>query len=102
MRIFKIARKPPQWLRVVLASLLLIFAINSLAHAAHRHDAHTTAAHIATCGYHATFDSVSDGPQFSTAIAAVAAESALPPPTQVGCIARRPQLNAQPRAPPAI
>jgi hypothetical protein len=102
MRIFHIARRPPQWLRVVLASALLVFAINSVAHAAHRHDARTTAAHIATCGYHATFDSASDAPQYSSAIEPVAAPSISPPVCDNGRVASPPQTHAQPRAPPAI
>jgi hypothetical protein len=102
MSIFQIARKPPQWLRVVLAGLLLAFAINSMAHAAHRHDAKTTAAHIATCGFSATFDNITDVPAFSITIEAAPAESHLVPIVAVGRVSCRPLTHAQPRAPPAI
>ena len=102
MRIFKIARKPPQWLRVVLAGLLLAFAINSVAHAAHRHDRATTAAHIATCGYSATFDGVSGVPQYSSSIEVVATAFVAAPIVEICRVDRRPQTHAQPRAPPAI
>jgi len=102
MRIFQIARKPPQWLRVVLAGLLLAFAINSVAHATHRHDRTTTAAHIATCGYSATFDSVSDVPQYLSSIEVVAAPSVAAPIADICRLDSRPQTHAQPRAPPAI
>lgn len=101
MRIFQLVRKPPQWLRVALAGLLLAFALNSIAHAAHTHDATTTTvvAHAA-CGYCATFGSVNDAP--------VCAHS-LPTPTltliesldpRETLVARRPASSAQARAPP--
>lgn len=102
MRIFQIARRPPQWLRVVLASLLLAFAINSAAHEAHRHNATTTAAHLSTCGYSATFGSVGDAPQYSSVIeVVVVATSICPLIADVGRVSSQPQTQAQPRAPPA-
>ncbi|HEY4369316.1 MAG TPA: hypothetical protein VGN07_18940 [Steroidobacteraceae bacterium] len=103
MRIFQIARKPPQWLRVLLASLLLAFAINATAHAAHRHDATTTAAHLSTCGYSATFSGVGGVPQYSSAIEVVATTVCVCAPlADIGRIASPPQTRAQPRAPPAL
>jgi len=100
MHILQLVRKPPQWLRVVLAGLLLAFALNSVAHAAHTHDATTATVAHSACGYCATFNSLGDAPVYAhslpspvlTPLEAVA-------PRDVA-IALRPTLSAQPRAPP--
>jgi hypothetical protein len=101
MRIFEFARKPPQWLRVVLAGLMLAFALNSIAHAAHTHDAKTTitVAHSA-CGYCATFGGLGGSPVYAHSLpvpALIQVEAAGPREVPV---ARRPTFSAQPRAPP--
>lgn len=101
MRIFEFARKPPQWLRVVLAGLMLAFALNSIAHAAHTHDAKTTVtvAHGA-CSYCATFGGLGDSPVYAHSLPAPALTQAEAPGPREVSIARRPTFSAQPRAPP--
>src|ERR671911_630721 len=64
MRLLHLARRPPQWLRVILAGLLLAFAVNSIAHVTHRHDAAPSAAtHSLACGYCLSFNGLVDGPR---------------------------------------
>lgn len=101
MRIFEFARKPPQWLRVVLAGLMLAFALNSVAHAAHTHDAKTTVAvaHSA-CGYCATFGGLGDSPTYAHSLTVPALIRVEAPGPREVSIARRPTSSAQPRAPP--
>jgi hypothetical protein len=101
MHLFQLARNPPQWLRVALVSLMLAFALNSIAHVTHRHDAtigHQL--HSAPCGYCISFDHMTPAPA-SRALAIVplfAAESPSRAPTLVA--ARFSLTAAQPRAPP--
>jgi hypothetical protein len=101
MRLFDNARRPPQRLRAVLASLLLVFALNSIAHAAHRHEpSQTTSSHAVVCGYCVTFSSAAALPSYSAELAltpALFVTLFLPsfPP-----LARRSQRTDQPRAPP--
>ncbi|MGH8176034.1 MAG: hypothetical protein ACREV5_07240 [Steroidobacter sp.] len=101
MSIFESARRPPQWLRVALAALLLAFALNSIAHVTHRHDATAAAAsHGVLCGYCVSFGGLADAPRHTYAAPAptqVASRLALPAP-----VARSIDLrtSAQPRAPP--
>ena len=100
MRTVPTIPKASVWLRVVLASVLLSFAINSVAHSAHRHDTRTTAAHIATCGYHATFGALGTAPQYSIAVEAITTASISLPIADCVRPACGPQIVAQPRAPP--
>jgi hypothetical protein len=64
MRTFELARRLPQWLRIVLAGLLVAFALNSIAHVTHRHDATSAQlTHKLACGYCATFVGLADAPR---------------------------------------
>lgn len=100
MRIFQLARKSPQWLRVVLAGLLLAFALNSVAHAAHTHDATTVTVAHSACSYCATFGGLGGVPVYAHTlpIPALTPIEALDPRDVV--IACRATFSAQPRAPP--
>lgn len=100
MRIFQLARKPPHWLRVVLAGLLLAFALNSVAHVAHTHDATSVTVAHSACGYCATFGGLGNAPVYAHTlpIPALTPVETLDPREIV--IARRPTFSAQPRAPP--
>jgi hypothetical protein len=100
MRIFQLVRRPPQWLRVALAGLLLAFALNSIAHAAHTHESIAPNAIHAACGYCATFGGVNAAPVYA---------HSLPIPTftpiestdlRETFTPRRPASSAQARAPP--
>ena len=100
MSAFLLARRPPQWLRVAIAGLLLAFALNSIAHLTHRHDASASVTHSLACGYCATFGGLADAPQqylssldFALAHVFIAAESAADIPVRV-------RTSARPRAPP--
>lgn len=95
--------RPPAWLRAVLVSLLLAFAVDSVAHVVHRHDdsAKTTlGAHGPACGYCAAFDGLIDAPKQSySAITAVVLSRYVAPIANLP-VAFRPAVTAQPRAPP--
>lgn len=101
MRLDHLARKPPQWLRVALAALLLAFALNSIAHVTHRHDAATTSAtHSLACGYCISFDGIADGPRHNYVPPAVGHASVYVAPATEAVVAYRPSTSARPRAPP--
>ncbi|HKU14894.1 MAG TPA: hypothetical protein VJQ52_10895 [Steroidobacteraceae bacterium] len=103
MRLMHLARRPPQWLRVALAALMLAFAVNSIAHVTHRHDvAPSSATHSLACGYCLSFNGLADAPRYEHAAPVVehehfylVAESAAP-------VVRRPATSARPRAPPVL
>jgi hypothetical protein len=68
MPVFELVRRPPQWLRVILAAMLLAFAANSIAHASHQHDASAAAAaHSLACNYCASFGALGDAPRHTYA-----------------------------------
>jgi hypothetical protein len=101
MSLLHLARNPPRWLRAALASLLLAFALNSLAHVTHRHEA--TAAspqHSALCGYCISFDSMTPGPAngLPATVTQYAAERIAVAPSLV--VSRFARTCAQARAPP--
>ena len=101
MPVFELVRRPPQWLRVLLAAALLAFAANSIAHAAHQHDASpTTAAHSLACNYCVSFGALSDAPRHT--YAAPARKSRLVPVADPVVAVRSIELitSAHPRAPP--
>jgi hypothetical protein len=101
MRLFALARRPPQWLRVALAGLLLGFALNSVAHVSHRHEAtSTSASHSVTCNHCVSFGTLAGAPSHSH-------PPGLSQPiwlgvtaTQVVLPAQRLRSSAHPRAPP--
>jgi hypothetical protein len=100
MSAFLLARRPPQWLRVALGGLLLAFALNSIAHFAHRHDTPVAVTHHLACGYCAAFGGLADAPrhcrlllEFGRAEVVVAAEIEVRVPALV-------RESARPRAPP--
>lgn len=101
MRLLTMARRPPQWLRVALAGLMLAFALNSIAHVTHRHDAVTSSAtHSLACGYCISFNGLVDAPRHT--YAPLVAEYTR---TQVSAerdssIERRILTSARQRAPP--
>lgn len=102
MPVFQLARTPPQWLRVLLVGLLLGFALNSIAHAAHTHDPAKTVnvAHSTPCGYCATFGGLCSAPSYAHAPSAPALTQIEISDRQQLAIARHPSCFAQPRAPP--
>jgi hypothetical protein len=102
MSILHLARRPPAWLRVALVGLLLAFALDSIAHVVHRHDAvQTSATHGPACGYCAAFDGLVDAPRHSHAPLAATIVATYVAPIAQFAPAARPHLTAQPRAPPA-
>lgn len=101
MRIFELARRPPQWLRVVLAGLLLAFALNSVAHAAHTHDttAAVTVAHSA-CGQCATFGGIAAAPVYAHSLPTPEFTAVAIADAREVFVSRRFVSWAQARAPP--
>jgi hypothetical protein len=100
MSTFRLARRPPRWLHAAFAALLVAFALNSIAHVTHRHDASASVTHSLACGYCATFGGLADAPRhylssadFALSHVFVAAESAVDIPVRV-------RTSARPRAPP--
>jgi hypothetical protein len=101
MPVFQLARRPTHALRIVLAAMLLAFALNSIAHVSHRHDATpTSTVHSLSCGYCASFGSLADAPKHTHSspareLVSVVAAAAFEPSIPVLA-----QTSAQPRAPP--
>jgi hypothetical protein len=103
MSIFHLARHPPAWLRVFLASLLLAFAVDSVAHVVHRHDdtvKTALGAHGPACGYCAAFDGLIDAPKQSYAAVTASVFAGYVAPVARRRVALRPLVTAQPRGPP--
>lgn len=101
MSVMRLARKRPQWLRAALAGLLLAFALNSLAHATHRHDdARPTAVHAVACGYCVSFGGLIDPPRHGCS-SRIAEYGRAPVLADFETPAARPfTTSARPRAPP--
>jgi hypothetical protein len=103
MRLMHLARRPPQWLRVCLAALLLAFAVNSIAQVTHRHDAApSSATHSLACGYCLSFNGLAGAPHYDHAPLVVEHESFYLAADCTAPVARRPVTAARPRAPPAL
>lgn len=103
MSIFHLARHPPAWLRVALVSLMLAFAVDSVAHVVHRHDATaqtSLGAHGPACGYCAAFDGLIDAPKQSYSAVTATVVSRYVAPVAYLPVSFRPSVTAQPRAPP--
>jgi hypothetical protein len=101
MPIFHLARRPPRWLRVALAALLLGFALNTLGHITHRHDGTLApTAHSLACGYCVSFGSIADGPRHSHSLPTTEYVSVDVADTTEHVYSRRPTTAARPRAPP--
>ena len=106
MSILHLARKsiarPPLWLRAALVSLLLAFAVDSIAHVVHQHDStvKTLGAHAPACGYCAAFDGLIDAPKQSYSAATATVFAGYVAPIVDRAVALRPIVTAQPRAPP--
>lgn len=100
MHLFQLARNRPKWLRVVLAALMLAFALNSIAHVTHRHDLAGHQQHSELCGYCISFDNMTTAPApLALSIAPLfPAEIAATASTLVA--SRLARVSAQPRAPP--
>jgi hypothetical protein len=65
MNLLHLARNPPRWLRALLASLMLVLALDSLAHAQHMHGHEfdgRPGVESALCGFCVAFDRMADGP----------------------------------------
>jgi hypothetical protein len=101
MPVFNLARRPPRWLRVALAAMLLAFGLNALGHVTHRHDATPApAAHSLACGYCVSFGSIADGPRHSQYLPTAEYVSVHVADAVENIISRRPCTAARPRAPP--
>ena len=103
MSIFALARRPSAWLRVALAAVVLAFALDSVAHAVHRHDdsaKSALAAHGPACGYCAAFDGLADAPKHHYAPLAAFIVAGYVAPIAPFPVSVRTRLGAQPRAPP--
>ena len=87
----------------MLVTLLLVFAVDSIAHVVHKHDdtvKTTLGVHGPACGYCAAFDGLIDAPKQSySSITAVTVVSYVAPVT-VFAVSSRPTVTAQPRGPP--
>lgn len=102
MAVMRLTRRRPQWLRAAIAGLLLAFALNSLAHATHRHDdARPTAVlHAVACGYCVSFGGLVDAPRHGCS-SRIAEYSPAPVSADIETPAARPfTTSARPRAPP--
>ena len=103
MSIFQLARNPPAWLRVALVSLLLAFAVDSVAHVVHQHDdtfKTTFGAHGPACGHCAAFDGLIDAPKQSHSPVTAPVRVGYVAPLAYAPLALHPSVVAQPRGPP--
>jgi hypothetical protein len=101
MPIVHLARKPPRWLRVALAALLLAFAVNSIAHVAHRHDASAVSVtHSLACGYCVSFGGLADTPTHHGPSCVREQAGFRPDAVLRVSLPSSPDTCAQPRAPP--
>jgi hypothetical protein len=100
MSAFLLARRPPRWLRAAVAGLLLAFALNSIAHLTHRHDAPASVTHSLACGYCVAFDGLADMPRHGHPQPEAEQAGALIAPAVEVPYALRPRTSARPRAPP--
>lgn len=100
MRPFGRHRVFPRRLQVLLAGLMLAFALNAIAHVSHTHDVSALTTSHLSCGYCAHFGGLAGTPSH------VAAPSLAAPTTYEVCertrppVIQRPERAAQPRAPP--
>jgi hypothetical protein len=87
----------------MLVTLLLAFAVDSIAHVVHQHDdtvKTSFGAHGPACGYCAAFDGLIDAPKQSySSVTAVTVVTYVAPVTNVS-VSHRPAVTAQPRGPP--
>jgi hypothetical protein len=103
MHLMHLARRPPKWLRVALAGLLLAFAVNSIAHVTHRHDAApSSVTHSLACGYCLSFNGLADAPRHEYAPLVVERESFYLVADLKPWFPRRVATSARPRAPPVL
>jgi hypothetical protein len=101
MRLFRIARRPTHWLRVVLAGLVLAFVLDSVAHLGHSHDPdRTSVAHSVACGYCATFGGLAEAPSFGESVSLVRHGHVVQITPFARVIDLRPLSAARPRGPP--
>jgi hypothetical protein len=85
----------------MLAALLLGFALNTLGHVTHRHDATPApAAHSLACGYCVSFGSIADAPRHGHSLPTSEYVSDHSADTPEDVHSRRPVTAARPRAPP--
>ena len=105
MSTFRLARRPPRWLHAAFAALLVAFALNSIAHVTHRHDASASVTHSLACGYCATFGGLADAPRQHPVVSPISrlrTSSSLPNPQSISpCASGRPPGRAPLRAPEA-
>ena len=90
------------WPRALLVGLLLAFALNGVAHAAHQHDdgSPTSSLHSTVCGYCVSFDHLTSTPTLGSALLTIRVESFAIPVSDRPAPAVRSRATAQPRAPP--
>jgi hypothetical protein len=86
----------------MLVTLLLAFAVDSIAHVVHQHDdtVKTFGAHGPACGYCAAFDGLIDAPKQSFAAVTAITVTTYVAPVAEPSVSFQPTVTAQPRAPP--
>jgi hypothetical protein len=90
------------WPRALLVGLVLAFALNGVAHAAHQHDDNspTSSLHSTVCGYCVSFDHLTSTPTLVAPALAIDVELFAIPLSDRPAPTLRPRATAQPRAPP--
>ncbi len=101
MRLIQLTRRPPAWLRIAVAGLVMAFVLSSIAHITHRHDSlPDTSAHVVACGYCLSFGSLADASVHHTPVLARVAGDEI----VIACLpllrSYQSPCAAQPRAPP--
>lgn len=100
MRLFRIIRNPPTWLRATLVALALGFAVNTVVHAGHAHDPASVFSQHNSCDHCVHFGHLADAPSYAHEAPAALRSCRLAVPAGDTCDSRAIWLSATPRGPP--
>jgi hypothetical protein len=86
----------------MLLIMALGFALNSIAHTSHSHEAASATAQHLSCGYCVHFGALADGPEHALGLSALSSSERLEAQVRTAPRSRAPELAAPPRAPPRL
>lgn len=86
----------------MLLILALGFALNSIAHASHSHEAASATAQHLSCGYCVHLGTLADGPKHALGLSALSSSERVEALVRTTPRSSAPELAAHPRAPPSL